>query len=140
MATMKINKMKTNLFFIVPIALWLAFYGIFLIKPSQFSSAFVVLMLLGGLPYGILWIIAARFPDNAGICKVGSIAIFTVTIAIALYFVFFEHNAERAMWGFLFIPVMIISLILCIVGLLPFAAVIVYIRRRLSRKREIEQQ
>lgn len=130
---------KTNIYFVVPIALWLAFYGTMIVNGGSFASLFITMLILGILPYGILWLFAARFPDKAGLCKIGSVAIFTATALMAAKYLFFTRNAEEAM-GLFVLPVFALGVIGYFILLLPFAAVIVYLRRRLRRKTENELQ
>lgn len=131
---MIMNSIKTNTFFIVPIALWIIFYGLLLIEPSPFSSSFFMLMLVGVIPYGILWLIAARYPAKAGICKIGSVTIFTTTIVLAVKFLFFTHG--EAAIGFLYLPYFVLILIVYLILILPLAAMIIFMRRRFRRNQK----
>jgi hypothetical protein len=133
---------KTNIYFIVPIGSWLALYGPMVVgllhKKNAFSGGVAMLLVIAVVPYSILWIIASLFPTKAGICKVGSLAIFTITALLAIKFRFFTYG-EEAM-GVFFLPVIVLQVILYIILLLPFAAIIVYVRRRLRQKTDIENR
>jgi len=132
-ATMNLKNIKTNIFFVAPIAAWLflLFYEHSILRTS-FASTFVLFVLLGIVPYGILWIIANRFPDYTRYCQAGSIGIFVLTALIIIYFLYFTHGEQSL--GILFLPLIILRIILYIILLLPFAAIIVYVKRRLRRK------
>jgi hypothetical protein len=110
----------TNIFFIVPIAAWLVFYGSFIINPDPFTSLFIILLLLGVLPYAILWTIAARFPDKAKYCKYISIAIIITTVLIAIKYLYFTHNSEEFL-GLFLIPLIILVVILFVILMLPLS-------------------
>ena len=123
----------TNIFFIVPIAAWLVFYCSFIINPDPFTSLFIILLLLGVLPYAILWIIAARFPDKAKYCKYISIGIIITTAILGIACLYFSRNVEQAI-GFFLLPLAILYLILLLILLLPLAALIYYLRRRFRQR------
>jgi hypothetical protein len=136
---MNTTNIKTNIYFIVPITLCLAFYGSMLINGGPFTKLFMTMLCLGILPYGILWFLASRLPEKAGLCKIGSTTIFLITAFMAAKYLFFTNNVEEAM-GLLVLPVLALRAIGFFILLLPFVPVIIYIRRRLRRKTEIAQQ
>jgi hypothetical protein len=67
---------QKNIYFIVPIALWLAFYGTML-DSGSFTKLFTIMLIFGVVPYGILWLLSSRFPDKSEICKIGSTVLFS---------------------------------------------------------------
>jgi hypothetical protein len=139
MAKMNKKYIRTNIYFVVPIALWFAFYGTMIVNGGTFANLFIIMLFLGILPYSILWFFASRFPDKSSLCKSGSVEIFTATALMAVKYLFFTRNAEEAM-GLFVLPVLALGVIGYLILLLPLAAVIMYIRKRLRRKTEIEQQ
>lgn len=123
----------TNIYFIAPIVIWLALCGPFIINADQLSALFTILLLMGALPYAILWIIAARFPDKVKYCKYVSIAIVIITVIVGIRYLYFSRSEEQAI-GIIFLPTIIIGIILFIILLVPFALLIVHMRRRFKIK------
>jgi hypothetical protein len=138
MAPMNKKYIMTNIYYIAPIAIWIAFYGAFFINPVPFTKPLIILLFLGVFPYGILWTLASRFPDKAKYCQSVSIAMVIITVFIGIKYFYFSRNAEEAI-GFFLLPVFILGLIFFIILFLPVAAIIVHIRRRFKRRPGIEQ-
>ncbi len=119
---------KHNLSFIVPVAIWLLFYGLLLINTGSFTMLWVKASLLGAAPYITLWLIAALIPKVTKLCQIGSIAIFSITTFLVIKYIFFTHNSEQAA-GIFFLPFFIAGSMLYIIPVLLMAALIIYLRR-----------
>jgi len=120
--------------FIVPVAIWLSFYGLLLINDGSDTKLWITAFLLGAAPYITLWLVAKLIPNVTKLCQVGSIAIFTVTASLVIKLIFFSHNSEEAV-GIFLLPFYIAYFILYLVPVLLMAALIRYLRKLRPNKK-----
>jgi len=122
------NLTKATGQFIVPIIIWVAYYGFLPIKAGPFTRLWIESLLSAVAPYLFLWIISFRLRDKTKLCKVCSVAIFFVTVLVGTINYFQSHNAEEAIKAFLvpFSEVIVIWLL----GVFTLIGMVVTLRKR----------
>jgi hypothetical protein len=128
------NFAKTTGLFIVPIIIWVAYYGFLLIETGAFTELWIESLLSTVAPYLFLWVISIRLPNKAKWCKIASVLIFFATVLAGVIKYFQYHNTDEATKMFL-VPSFQVAVI-WFLGAIAFIGMEVMLRKYRTIKKE----